>query len=116
RHNLLRQRRLAGTCDVLSAQYRTTCYSKIGIRFSEHLKSGSDSRLTQAGAHNLHVGLRPNFLEAGESRGGFFLFTLAVEAQRETEKRPAILRQAREVVSIPLFGFGKAVLLHECSA
>ena len=64
----------------------------------------------------MHVGLRPNFLEAGESRGGFFLFTLTVEALPQTEERPAVLRQAREVVSIHLFGFGKAALLHECSA
>ena len=42
--------------------------------------------------------------------------TLTVEALCETEERSAVLRQAREVVSIHLFGFGKAVLLHECSA
>ena len=86
----------------------------VGVE-GQNLKSGSDSRLTQAGALNLHVGLRPNFLEAGESRGGFFLFTLTVEALRETEERPAVLRQAREVVSIHLFDFGKAALLHERS-
>ena len=80
-------------------------YSKIGIRLSEN---GSDPRLTEAGALNLHVGLRPYFLETGVDRGGFFLFTLTVEALRETEERPAVLRQAREVVSIHLFGFGKA--------
>src|SRR6516225_12245164 len=86
---------------------------KIGIRLSEN---GSDSRLTEAGALNLHVGLRPYFLETGIGRGGFFLFTLTAEALRETEERPAVLRQAREVVSIYLFGLGKAALLHECSA
>jgi hypothetical protein len=35
----------------------------------------------------------------------------AVEAQRETEERPAVLRQLGEVVSIHLFGFGKATIL-----
>jgi hypothetical protein len=83
---------------------------------SDNLKSDSDSRLTQAGALNLHVGLKPNFVETGVGRGGFFPFTLTAEALCETEERPAVLRQAREVVSIHLFGFGKAVLLHECSA
>src|ERR1700757_1675983 len=87
-------------------------YSEIGVRLS---KNGSDERLTEAGALNLHVGLRPYFLETGVGRGGFFLFTLTVEALRETEERPAVLRQAREVVSIHPFGFGKAVLLHERS-
>ena len=43
----------------------------------------------------MHVGLRPYFLETGVGRGGLFLFTLTVEALRETEERPAVLRQAR---------------------
>ena len=88
-------------------------YSKIGIRLSEN---GSDSRLTEAGALNLHIRLRPYFLETGVGRGGLFLFTLTVEALHEAKERPAVLRQAREVVSIHLFGFGKAAFLHECSA
>ena len=40
----------------------------------------------------------------------------AVEALREAEERPAVLRQPGEVVSIHVFGFGKAAFLHECSA
>jgi hypothetical protein len=48
-------------------------------------KSGSDSWLTEAGALNLHVGLRPNLLETSVNRGGLFFFTLTVETLRETE-------------------------------
>ena len=39
-----------------------------------------------------------------------------VEALRETEECPAVFRQAREVVSIHLFGLSKAVFLHERGA
>jgi hypothetical protein len=76
----------------------------------------SGSRLTEAGARDLHVCLKPYLPETSVGRDGFFLFTLPVEALRETEERPAVFRQAREVVSIHLFRLSKAALLHERGA
>jgi hypothetical protein len=54
-----------------------------------YLSMSDPSKLT-AGLLNLHVGLRPYFLETRVGRGGFFLFTLTVEALRETEERPTL--------------------------
>ena len=76
----------------------------------------SGSRLTEAGARDLHVCLKPYLPETSVGRDRFFLFTLPVEALRETEERPAVFRQAREVVSIHLFRLSKAALLHERGA
>src|SRR5258708_34621359 len=73
----------------------------------------SGSWLTQARARDLHVGFRPYLSETCVNCGGFFLFPLAVEALRKTEKRPSVFRQPGEILSIDPFGPSKASLPHE---
>src|SRR5258708_35658522 len=71
------------------------------------------SWLTQGRGGDRDVGFRPYLSETCVNCGGFFLFPLAVEALRKTEKRPAVFRQPGEILSIDLFGLSKASLPHE---
>src|SRR5258708_16645144 len=71
------------------------------------------SWLTQGRGGDRDVGFRPYLSERCVNCGGFFLFPLAVEGLRKTEKRPAVCRQPGEILSIDLFGLSKASLPHE---
>jgi hypothetical protein len=83
------------------------------VRASEERQTSVYRRLAETGACNLEIGLRPDLLKLCLRDFCFLLvFLLRRQTFRESQQRPAVSWQTREIVAIDLFGFGKTLLLH----